>query len=107
MWNRGLFALKPLKLSHDRKTLTVQFFWQVLSNYEIDSEVDLLTETPSSKGLDIVGDRYFLGRLESDGSTPLICSGERTVTKPGTLRDVMVPATCGGNVRCYGMAKLG
>jgi len=56
MWNKGLFALKPLKLSRDRKTLTVQFFWQIPSNYEIDSRVDLLTETPSSEGLDLVGD---------------------------------------------------
>jgi hypothetical protein len=76
MWNKGLFALKPLKLSRDRKTLIVQFFWQVPGNYEIDSEVDLLTETPSSKGLELVGDGYHLTRVENDRSISRICSGE-------------------------------
>jgi hypothetical protein len=76
MWNRGLFAFKPLKLSRDRKTLTVQFFWQVPGKYEIDSEVDLLTETPSSEGLDTVGDGYYLPRPRNDRSISRICSGE-------------------------------
>jgi hypothetical protein len=81
MWNRGLFAFKPLKLSRDRKTLTVQFFWQVPGKYEIDSEVDLLTETPSSEGLDTVGedtvgDGYFLARPRDDRSISRIYSGE-------------------------------
>src|SRR5437763_1421022 len=48
MWNRGLFALKPLELSRDRKKLTVQFFWQVPGNYEMGSRIDLLTEPTSS-----------------------------------------------------------
>jgi HNH endonuclease len=59
MWNKGLFALKPLKLSRDRETLSVQFFWQVPNNYKIDSKIDskidLLTETQSSEGLDTIG----------------------------------------------------
>ena len=76
MWTKGLFALKPLKLSRDRKKLIVQFFWQVPGNYELDSEVDLLTETPSLKGLDIVGDGYFLSRIEMDRSRSYICSGD-------------------------------
>jgi hypothetical protein len=75
MWNRGLFALKPLKLSRNRKELTVQFFWQVPGNHDIKSRIDLLTEPTSSEGLEIVGDGYFLNRLE-DGSTPRIRSGE-------------------------------
>ena len=76
MWNKGLFAFKPLKLSRDRKILTVQFFWQVPSNYKINSEVDLLTETPSSEGLDTVGDGYFLARPRNDRSISCIRSGE-------------------------------
>ena len=76
MWNDGLFALKPLNLSRDQKTLTVQFFWQVPGNYEIDSEVDLLTEPQSSEGLELVGDGYHLTRVQNDGSTPRIRSGE-------------------------------
>jgi hypothetical protein len=27
IWGRGLFALKPISESDDKKTLTVQFFW--------------------------------------------------------------------------------
>jgi hypothetical protein len=79
MWNKGLFALKPLELSRDRKTLTVQFFWQIPSNYKFDSEVDLLTETSSSRGLDIVtkaSTQHWLNRVENDNSTPRIHSGE-------------------------------
>ena len=78
MWNKGFFALKPLEPSLDGKTLTVQFFWQVPGNYKIEDKVDLLTETPSSEGLDIVtkgSKRYWLTRLEN-ASTPRIYSGE-------------------------------
>src|SRR4051794_260197 len=72
MWNRGVFALKPLKLSRDRKKLTVQFFWQVPGNHKIDSRIDLLTEPTSSEGLEIVANGQFLSRLENDGSGPHI-----------------------------------
>src|SRR5271156_1350700 len=82
MWNKGLFALKPLKLSRDRRTLSVQFFWQVPNNYKIDSKIDLLTETPSPEGLDTVGQDadghgYFLARPENDHSISRICSGDK------------------------------
>jgi hypothetical protein len=79
MWNRGVFALKPLNLSRDRKKLTVQFFWQVPGNHDIDSRIDLLTEPTSSEGLDLVADEYCLTRVEKESSTPRlrhICSGE-------------------------------
>src|SRR5947209_1019623 len=76
LWTRGLFALKPLKLSRNRKTLTVQFFWQLPSNYKINSRIDLLTEPTSSKGLDMIPGQSWLNRLEVDGSTPRIRSGE-------------------------------
>src|SRR4051812_45719859 len=76
MWNRGLFALKPLELSPDRKELTVQFFWQVPGGHKIKSRIDLLTEPTSSEGLDFVGDGNFLSRFENDVSSPRIRSGE-------------------------------
>ena len=76
IWTKGLFALKPLKLSSDRKELTVQFFWQVPSNYDIESRIDLLTEPTSSEGLEIVANGYWLTRVEDDGSSHFICSGE-------------------------------
>jgi len=77
-WSRGLFALKPLKLSSDRKQLTVQFFWQVPSKYDIASRIDLLTEPISSKGLDRLGNASgCLPRCVEDLTlTPYISSGD-------------------------------
>jgi len=71
-WNRGLFALKPLELSSDRKQLTVQFFWQVPGKYDVESRVDLLTKPTSSKGLDGLED----GKCSLSRHGHLICSGE-------------------------------
>jgi hypothetical protein len=76
MWNRGNFALKPLKLSRDKKKLTVQFFWQVLGNYEEESQIDLLTKPTSSKDLNMLPDGCVLHRVNDDGSRPRIQSGE-------------------------------
>ena len=80
-WNQGLFALKPLKLSRDQKKLTVQFFWQVQGNYEIEDQIDLLTEPTSSEDLEAAvnksGERHWLYRDENDGLPPrMICSGD-------------------------------
>jgi hypothetical protein len=68
IWTKGLFALKPLKLSRNRKELTVQFFWQVPGNYKFGSRIDLLTETTSSKGLKKVAPNHFLAHDRNDGS---------------------------------------
>jgi hypothetical protein len=76
MWNRGEFALKPLKLSRDQKKLTVQFFWQVPGNYESKSRIDLLTEHTSSKDLSLLPNGSVLPRVNNDGSTPRIHSGD-------------------------------
>jgi len=79
MWNRGLFALKPLELSPDLKKLTVQFFWQARGSYKLKSRIDLLTKPTSSRGLDLGGEGYFLSRSENDVSSSgvhLIQSGE-------------------------------
>jgi len=97
MWNKGYFALKPLNLSRNRKTqtLTVQFFWQVPGNYEIDSKVDLLTETPSSKGLDEVSDalgvKHFLTRRENGRDRP-ICSGDTFTFTTTDPKDLPLPS---------------
>ena len=88
MWSRGEFALKPLKLSRDRKKLTVQFFWQVPGNYDSESQIDLLTEPTSSKDLDILPDGCVSHRVNHDGSSPRIQSGETltfTTKDPKTL----------------------
>jgi hypothetical protein len=95
MWNRGLFALKPLKLSRNRKELTVQFFWQVPANHDIESRIDLLTEPTSSEGLEIVANGYFLTRLENDGSGPRIRpirSGEMFTFTTKDPRNLSLPS---------------
>jgi hypothetical protein len=77
-WTRGLFALKPLELSHDRKRLTVQFFWQLPGKYKINDRIDLLTESASSEGLNMVPGECYLDRIEDDGLTRRpIYSGEK------------------------------
>jgi hypothetical protein len=74
MWNNGMFVLKPLHLS--RKRLIVQIFLQAPGNYQINNRIDLLTEPTSSEGLEVVGDGYALHRVENDGSSSRIRSGE-------------------------------
>jgi HNH endonuclease len=48
-WNRGAFALKPVFVSNDNTTLTVQFFWQ--KPLEGTRVASLLTRPPSTEGL--------------------------------------------------------
>ena len=68
LWNRGLFALKPLELSPNRKRLTVQFFWQVRGKHTTKDRIDLLTEPTSSEGLDEVEeDGAWLEYRKDDG----------------------------------------
>jgi len=50
-WTMGLFALKPLKLSDDKKKLDIQFFWQCQYSHQPADCIDLLKEPNSSKGL--------------------------------------------------------
>jgi hypothetical protein len=51
LWNRGAFALKPISMSDDKTTLTIQFFWQ--AQYEQNkSPVDLLNIPPSTRDLE-------------------------------------------------------
>jgi len=76
MWNRGLFALKPLNLSPNQKELTVQIFLQPPGKYEAGDRIDLLTKPTSTKGLAVVGDGFDLHRLQDDGSSVRICSGD-------------------------------
>ena len=66
IWNKGLFALKPLELSSDRKKLKVQFFWQPRYDHKVGDKIDLLTEPPSSEGLDSIDDEYFLNYRGGD-----------------------------------------
>ena len=89
-WNKGRFALKPLKLSDDEKELTVQFFWQPQYNHKPDDRVDLLREPLSSEGLNVIEIEekpIFLTRLSEDGSPRNIRSGDTftlTTDDPGS-----------------------
>lgn len=48
-WQKALFSLKPLKLSHDQRQLTLQFFW--MPNYERSHTIDILHTPNLFKGL--------------------------------------------------------
>lgn len=52
MWNRGLFALRPIAQSEDNKELTIQFYWQPKPPHVRYDEVDILQAPASSRGLD-------------------------------------------------------
>ena len=50
-WNKGEFALKPISISADKKSLTVQFFWQV-KQYLVMPKINLTTIPISTRDLD-------------------------------------------------------
>ena len=50
-WNQGQFALKPISVSLDKKTLTVQFFWQVRQSLSLQ-KMNLTTIPLSTRDLD-------------------------------------------------------
>ncbi|CAM6004123.1 unnamed protein product [Sphagnum balticum] len=50
-WGRGLFALKPISESDDKKTLTVQFFWQEKQKGPLP-KISLTTTPISTQGLE-------------------------------------------------------
>lgn len=52
MWNRGLFALRPIAQSEDNKELTIQFHWQPKPPHMRFDEVDILQVPASSRDLD-------------------------------------------------------
>jgi hypothetical protein len=72
----GLFALKPLDLSRDKKELKVQFFWQPCYSHNFTDKIDLLTETLPSDGLKGIGDSYYLPYRDGDGTLRPIVSGQ-------------------------------
>jgi hypothetical protein len=75
MWNKGIFALKPLGLSPDKKELTIQFFWQPQYSHKPGDRIDLLTEPRPSRGLKSIGEDYCL-TYPRGGSSHDIESGQ-------------------------------
>ncbi len=51
MWGQGLFALKPISESDDKKKLTVQFFWQTKQEDSLP-DISLTIQPHSTKGLE-------------------------------------------------------
>ena len=51
LWNKEAFALKPISVSDDNTTLTIQFFWQI-EHHLVMPTTSLLTTPLSTKGLD-------------------------------------------------------
>jgi hypothetical protein len=90
LWNRGAFALKPISVSDDNSTLTVQFFWQ--AEYEqIKSTMNLHTIPPSTRDLDRFGDSRITNyRLPEDRS---IKSGDLFVIKTDDPNARPLPST--------------
>jgi HNH endonuclease len=75
-WNKGAFALKPIFLSDDKTTLTIQFFWQA-KHQEIQPTMSLLTTPLSTKDLDSNnGARLTNYRVKYGDSFKLIKSGD-------------------------------
>jgi HNH endonuclease len=61
-WSQGAFALKPISLSEDKTTLTVQFFWQK-KLAGTPAMVPLSTRPESTEGLDEIEDKYNYGTI--------------------------------------------
>ena len=76
LWARGLFALRPISLSSDRKELTVEFHWQPRLTHGRFDSVDLRQSPISSRGLVHV-ERNSLHVPNGDGdATSQIKSGD-------------------------------
>jgi len=50
-WNDGLFALKPISLSSDKRVLTIQFFWQV-GHDTTSATIDVMSVPTSTRNVD-------------------------------------------------------
>lgn len=70
-WDRTLFALKPLSLSKDTKTLEVQFFW--LAQRGKTRSVDILSRPNFPSNLDSPGNNIKLYNCPTDRK---LCSGD-------------------------------
>ena len=79
LWNHGVFALKPISISEDNTTLTIQFFWQTKQPLTMLT-INLTTMPLSTRGLDHGNDGTYLHarRPSEDGPSKfyLIKSGD-------------------------------
>src|SRR5947207_3372363 len=70
-WEKACFALKPIRLSDDKKHLDIQLFWLPLHKHS--SGVDILRTPSLPEGLDQGPNRVKLFNCETDKK---ICSGD-------------------------------
>jgi hypothetical protein len=79
LWNKGAFALKPISISEDNTTLTIQFFWQTKQPL-IMPTINLTTVPLSTRDLHETDNKSYLHnrRSSEDGSSQyhLIKSGD-------------------------------
>jgi hypothetical protein len=79
LWNKGDFALKPISISEDNTTLTIQFFWQTKQPL-IMPTINLTTVPLSTRDLHETDNKSYLHnrRSSEDGSSQyhLIKSGD-------------------------------
>jgi hypothetical protein len=88
MWNKGSFALKPISVSDDNTTLTIQFFWQA-QHEQIKSTMNLLTRPPSTRDLE-----YSTPARDYFSSGPnLIRSGDLFVIRTDNAQARPLPST--------------
>ena len=79
LWNKGVFALKPISISEDNTTLTIRFFWQTKQHLNMPT-INLTTIPSSTSDLDQsdLGTFFPYRRLpgESPSKHRLIKSGD-------------------------------
>ncbi|RJE24233.1 hypothetical protein PHISCL_03443 [Aspergillus sclerotialis] len=75
LWTRGLFALRPIEVSHDCKAITVEFYWQPRPTHGSFDSVDLSKQPGSSRGLN-QADCSSMTRLDTNGNPTPIQSGD-------------------------------
>ncbi len=81
-WTRAYFALKPIKLSEDKKRLDMEFHW--LPKYN-RSEMDILTPPQSpevSNGRSHTGLLHMVTRQELYSGTKISLTTDDPVTRP-------------------------
>lgn len=68
LWSKGAFALQPISDPKDKKTLTIRFFWQTNQQPLKATNISLLVNPDSTKGLR----EYKTARLcDARGSAPV------------------------------------
>ncbi|OJJ72154.1 hypothetical protein ASPBRDRAFT_55379 [Aspergillus brasiliensis CBS 101740] len=74
LWEKAVFALKPLSLSEDKRHLEVQFYWLPMNKYRRTMSVTAVPE-PFPRNLSSTNDTYKTVLWNMDTDTR-VCSGD-------------------------------